>query len=58
MTSLYPTFTKDQAGIVYYSNDTGRNQLYLHELRSGLTTRISPDAGADYKGFCAEGVPK
>ncbi len=58
VTSLYPTFTKDQTGIIYYSNDTGRNQLYLHDLRSGLTTRISPDAGADYKGFCAEGVPK
>ena len=50
----YPRWTRDQSSIVYHA---GR-ALYLYELKSGATRKVSTDAGADYRYPHGEATPK
>ena len=56
--SIYPTFTKDEKGLVYCSNPNGKFQFYLYNREDKTTKRVSQNGGADYKYFCGENVPK
>jgi len=56
--TLYPTWTNDEKGVIYYCDKTGKNQLYLYDLKDGNTYKISKNNNADYKFPCAEGTPK
>jgi hypothetical protein len=55
---LYPCWTKDESAVVYYSDKTGKPQLYLHRLGDGSTIRVSTNAEATYKHPCCEATPK
>ena len=50
----YPRWTRDQSSIAYHA---GR-ALYLYELESGKTRKVSTDAGADYRYPHGEATPK
>ncbi len=56
--SIYPTFTKDEKGIIYCDNRNNIFQFYYYDRDKKNTTRISSNQGADYKYFCPEAVPK
>lgn len=55
---LYPAFTKDEKGIVYFSNRSGVFQFYCYDIASKNTVRVSNTGRAEYKYFCAEASPK
>ena len=50
----YPRWTRDQSSIAYHA---GR-ALFLYELESGKTRKVSTDAGADYRYPHGEATPK
>ncbi len=58
VTSIYPTFTADENGIIYCSARNGTFQFYYYDLLTKETRRVSPNNGADYKYYCPEAVPK
>jgi Tol biopolymer transport system component len=55
---LYPCWTKDESAVIYYSDKTGKPQLYLYRLADGSTVRVSTNPNATYKHPCAEATPK
>lgn len=55
---LYPCWTKDESAVVYYSDESGKPQLYLYRLADGSTIRVSTNPNATYKHPCAEATPK
>jgi hypothetical protein len=55
---LYPCWTKDESAVVYYSDKSGKPQLYLYRLADGSTIRVSTNADATYKHPCGEATPK
>ena len=50
----YPRWTRDQTGIVYHA----AKSLYLYDLKSGKTTKVSTDAKGDYRYPHGEATPK
>lgn len=50
----YPRWTRDQSGIVYHA----AKSLYLYDLKSGTTTKVSTDAKGDYRYPHGEATPK
>ena len=50
----YPRWTRDQTGIVYHA----AKSLYLYDLNSGKTTKVSTDAKGDYRYPHGEATPK
>jgi Tol biopolymer transport system component len=55
---LYPCWTSDEKAVVYYSDKTGKPQLYMYRLADGSTICVSTNPGATYKHPCAEATPK
>ena len=55
---LYPCWTKDESAVVYYSDKSGKPQLYLYRLADGSTIRVSTNPDATYKHPCGEATPK
>jgi len=55
---LYPCWTKDESAVVYYSDKSGKPQLYLYRLADRSTIRVSTNPNATYKHPCAEATPK
>jgi TolB protein len=52
-----PSFSRDGAKLIFYSNVTGTNQLYIRDLAAKVTAKVSPDAAqADVNGrFAPDG---
>ena len=50
----YPRWTRDQSSIVYHAGIA----LYLYELKSGKTRKVSTDDGGDYRYPHGEATPK
>ena len=50
--------TGDESAVVYHSNISGQNQLYMYQLRDKSTMKVSADPEADYKYPCGEAAPK
>ena len=50
----YPRWTRDQSGIVYHA----AKSLYLYDLKSGKTTKVSTDTKGDYRYPHGEATPK
>ena len=50
----YPRWTRDQSGIVYHA----AKSLYLFDLKSGETTKVSTDSKGDYRYPHGEATPK
>lgn len=50
----YPRWTHDQTGIVYHA----AKSLYLYDLKSRKTTKVSTDAKGDYRYPHGEATPK
>ena len=53
----YPRWIEGEAGVVYHSGETGKNQLYVYRLKDGSTRRVSTNAGADYRYPHGEAAP-
>jgi Tol biopolymer transport system component len=58
VTYLYPRWTRDQSAVVYHSNKSGKNQLYMYRLEDGATLRVSADPKGDYMFPHGEATPK
>jgi len=56
--TLFPRWTKDESAVVYQSNKTGRNQLYMYRLKDSSTIQISTNEKANYANPCGEETPK
>ena len=50
----YPRWTRDQSAIVYHASKS----LYLYDLKSGKTTKVSTDPKGDYRYPHGEATPK
>ena len=50
----YPRWTRDQSGIVYHASKS----LYLYDLKSGESTKVSTDPKGDYRYPHGEATPK
>jgi hypothetical protein len=50
----YPRWTRDQSGIVYHA----AKSLYLYDVKSGKTTKVSTDPKGDYRYPHGEATPK
>ena len=50
----YPRWTRDQTGIVYHA----AKSLYLYDLQTGKTAKVSTDAKGDYRYPHGEATPK
>ena len=53
----YPRWIAGEAAVVYHANPTGKGQLFLYRLADGSTTRVSTNAGADYRYPFGEAEP-
>jgi len=53
----YPRWIDGEAGVVYHSGETGKNQLYIYRLEDGTTRRVSTNANADYRYPHGEAAP-
>jgi Tol biopolymer transport system component len=53
----YPRWIHGDSAVVYHSTQTGRGQLYLHQLRDGSTKCVSADPSADYRYPHGEAAP-
>jgi Tol biopolymer transport system component len=58
VTYLYPRWVKDQSAVVYHSNRSGTNQLYMYRLKDGSTIRVSVDPKSNYMFPHGEATPK
>ena len=56
--SIHPVFSADGKGIVYFSNKSGKYQLYFYDFQTRTTKIISLNPGQDIKYYCGEGVSK
>ena len=50
----YPRWTRDQSAIVYHAGGA----LYLYDLKTKKTGKVSTDNGADYRYPHGEATPK
>lgn len=53
----YPRWIEGEAAVVYHLNQTGKGELYVYRLQDGSTTRVSTNAGADYRYPHGEAAP-
>ncbi len=53
----YPRWIDGESAVVYHSTQTGKGQLYVYRLEDGSTTRVSTNAGADYRYPHGEAAP-
>jgi hypothetical protein len=53
----YPRWIGGEETVVYHANTTGKGQLFIYRLADGSTTRVSTNAGADYRYPFGEAQP-
>ena len=57
--ALYPSWTSDSKGIIYFAGSYGsKYQFYLYRVAGGRTEKIFADRAHEYKYFCGESAPK
>jgi Tol biopolymer transport system component len=56
--TLYPCWTKDESAVVYHSDKSGRNQLYMYRLKDKSTSCVSTNPNAGCLFACGEATPK
>jgi len=49
---------RDQSAVVYHSDKSGKNQLYMYRLKDGSTIRMSTDPKGNYMFPHGEATPK
>ena len=56
--TIYPRWTRDESAVVYHSNISGKNQLYMYLLHDRSTIKVSTNPEVDYRYPCGEATPK
>jgi Tol biopolymer transport system component len=53
----YPRWIDGESSVVYHSSETGKNQLYIYQMDTASTHRVSSDPAADYRYPHGEAAP-
>ena len=55
--NLFPRWIKDESAIIYNSNQSGINQLYMYKFENKKTTCVSLNKKGEYGFFCGKETP-